>query len=215
MAGDRRLLCSRGQGGQPDRLSTFKPNRTAWILAEKRPRGNKEIDISSGWANHLRHVENHHLGGGSGSAGGAGVRPIDDLRGLAGLKLDKATITSAQMVPEGPAPARGGGRGRRDGQRAELPPPPPPPRDDSGALPRAARAQALVRFADQHGALAPARGQVEREVHGRRQRRLRRIDSGSDQRDAAGAAARLRDRRHRHRSSGRRAASGRSAIPRR
>ncbi|HEY1308582.1 MAG TPA: tannase/feruloyl esterase family alpha/beta hydrolase, partial [Vicinamibacterales bacterium] len=31
---------------------------------------------------------------------------------LAGLKLDKTTITSAQMVPEGPAPARGGGRGR-------------------------------------------------------------------------------------------------------
>src|SRR6185503_7294371 len=31
---------------------------------------------------------------------------------LSGLKLDKATITSAQMVPEGPAPARGGGRAR-------------------------------------------------------------------------------------------------------
>ena len=31
---------------------------------------------------------------------------------LTGLKLDKTTITSAQMVPEGPAPARGGGRGR-------------------------------------------------------------------------------------------------------
>ena len=31
---------------------------------------------------------------------------------LAGLKLDKATITSAQMVPEGPAPARGRGRGQ-------------------------------------------------------------------------------------------------------
>ena len=31
--------------------------------------------------------------------------------GLASLKLDKATITSAQVVPEGPAPARGGGRG--------------------------------------------------------------------------------------------------------
>ncbi len=32
--------------------------------------------------------------------------------GLASLKLEKATITSAQMIPEGPAPARGGGRGR-------------------------------------------------------------------------------------------------------
>src|SRR5262245_55408771 len=32
--------------------------------------------------------------------------------GLTSLKLDKATITSAQMVPEGPAPARGGGRGQ-------------------------------------------------------------------------------------------------------
>ena len=31
---------------------------------------------------------------------------------LASLTLDKTTITSAQMVPEGPAPARGGGRGR-------------------------------------------------------------------------------------------------------
>src|SRR5260221_11156813 len=31
---------------------------------------------------------------------------------LTDLKLDKATISSARMVPEGPAPARGGGRGR-------------------------------------------------------------------------------------------------------
>jgi feruloyl esterase len=31
---------------------------------------------------------------------------------LTDVKLDKATITSARMVPEGPAPARGGGRGR-------------------------------------------------------------------------------------------------------
>jgi feruloyl esterase len=31
---------------------------------------------------------------------------------LTALKLDKATITGAQMVAEGPAPARGGGRGR-------------------------------------------------------------------------------------------------------
>ena len=31
---------------------------------------------------------------------------------LAGLKLDKATISSAQMVPEGPAPPRQGGAGR-------------------------------------------------------------------------------------------------------
>ena len=31
---------------------------------------------------------------------------------LTNVKLDKATITSARMVPEGPAPARGGGRGR-------------------------------------------------------------------------------------------------------
>src|SRR5215471_18876956 len=30
---------------------------------------------------------------------------------LASLKLDKASVTSAQMVPEGPAPARGRGRG--------------------------------------------------------------------------------------------------------
>jgi feruloyl esterase len=31
---------------------------------------------------------------------------------LASVKLDKATITSAKMIPEGPAPARGGGGGR-------------------------------------------------------------------------------------------------------
>ena len=38
----------------------------------------------------------------------AAVTPCESLTGL---KLDKATITSAQMVPEGPAPARGGNRG--------------------------------------------------------------------------------------------------------
>src|SRR5688572_15161138 len=41
--------------------------------------------------------------------------------GLAGLKLDKATITSAQMVPEGPAPARGGGRGAANAPAATPP----------------------------------------------------------------------------------------------
>ena len=40
---------------------------------------------------------------------GAAAAPAP-CESLAGLKLDKATITSAQMVPEGPAPARGGGR---------------------------------------------------------------------------------------------------------
>jgi len=38
--------------------------------------------------------------------------PATTCEGLATLKLDKTTITSAQMVPEGPAPARGRGRGR-------------------------------------------------------------------------------------------------------
>src|SRR5688500_778698 len=46
---------------------------------------------------------------------------------LTGLKLDKATITSAEMVPEGPAPARGGGRGRGTAANAPNPTPPPPP----------------------------------------------------------------------------------------
>jgi feruloyl esterase len=41
--------------------------------------------------------------------GAAAATPCESL---ASLKLDKATITSARMVPEGPAPARGGGRGR-------------------------------------------------------------------------------------------------------
>jgi len=38
---------------------------------------------------------------------------------LASLKLDKTFITGAEMVPEGPAPARGGGQGRAaaDGAR--------------------------------------------------------------------------------------------------
>ena len=40
--------------------------------------------------------------------GAAAPTPCD---ALVGLKLDKATVTSAQIVPEGPAPARGGGRG--------------------------------------------------------------------------------------------------------
>jgi len=45
---------------------------------------------------------------------------------LTGLKLDKATITSAEMVPEGPAPARGGGRGRGTANAPNPTPPPPP-----------------------------------------------------------------------------------------
>jgi feruloyl esterase len=45
---------------------------------------------------------------------------------LTGLKLDKATITSAEMVPEGPAPARGGGRGRGTANAPNPAPPPPP-----------------------------------------------------------------------------------------
>src|SRR5262245_32591912 len=40
---------------------------------------------------------------------------------LATLKLDKATITSAQMVPEGPGPARGRGRGGQAAQGATPP----------------------------------------------------------------------------------------------
>jgi feruloyl esterase len=46
---------------------------------------------------------------------------------LTTVKLDKATITSAQMVPEGPAPARSGGRGqaRAGGAPAANPAPPP------------------------------------------------------------------------------------------
>jgi feruloyl esterase len=39
---------------------------------------------------------------------GAAAAPTP-CESLTGLTLDKATITSAQMVPEGPAPARGGG----------------------------------------------------------------------------------------------------------
>ena len=36
---------------------------------------------------------------------------VTPCESLTGLKLDKTTITSAQMVPEGPAPARGRGQG--------------------------------------------------------------------------------------------------------
>ena len=121
---------------------------------------------------------------------------------LVGLKLDKATITAATMVPEGPrtGPRRRSsarwrccGRAGRPGTSAG---------DDSRALPRADRAEALVRLADQHGDVAAARRAVERQVHGGRQWRVRRIDSGSDERDAAGAASRLRHRGHRHRTPG-------------
>jgi len=56
----------------------------------------------------------------------AAVTPCENLTGL---KLDKATITSATMVPEGPAPARAGGRGPAagapaapQGGRAQQPP---------------------------------------------------------------------------------------------
>src|SRR5215471_19110595 len=37
--------------------------------------------------------------------------PATPCETLTSLKLDKASVTSAQMVPEGPAPARGRGRG--------------------------------------------------------------------------------------------------------
>ena len=45
----------------------------------------------------------------------AAAAPCDSLTGL---KLDKATITSAELVPEGPAPARAGGPGGRGGAAA-------------------------------------------------------------------------------------------------
>ena len=129
-------------------------------------------------------------------------RVADAVREPHQPQVGQATIISATVVPEGPAPARGGGWGRTGGAARTRRPAHQRHRDDPRALPRAARAQALLRFADQHGALAAARGQVEREVHGRRQRRLRRIDSGSGERDAAGAAPRLCDRGHRHRPPG-------------
>jgi feruloyl esterase len=44
--------------------------------------------------------------------GAAAATPCE---GLAAIKLDKATITSVELVAEGPAPARGGGRGRAAG----------------------------------------------------------------------------------------------------
>src|SRR5262245_56337397 len=46
---------------------------------------------------------------------------------LTSVKLDKATIASAQSVPEGPAPARGGGRGQARAGGAPATPAPPPP----------------------------------------------------------------------------------------
>src|SRR5690554_4647761 len=41
--------------------------------------------------------------------------------GLSNLKLENATITSAEMVAEGPAPARGGRGGARGGGNAAAP----------------------------------------------------------------------------------------------
>ena len=65
---------------------------------------------------------------------------------LASLKLDKASISSAQMVPEGPAPARGGrGRGGPAG---------PPAADGQaprgGGAPNAARANAPPAMIPEH-----------------------------------------------------------------
>ena len=54
---------------------------------------------------------------------------VTPCESLASLKLDKASITSAQMVPEGPAPARGRGRGApaapQNAARGNAPPAPP------------------------------------------------------------------------------------------
>src|SRR4030095_16513353 len=98
---------------------------------------------------------------------------------LANLELDKATIMRAQLGAEGPAPAPGGGRTKCPAPRTNA-------LDDPGALRLSARPQADSRLRHQHGDLAPAGRQVEREVHGSRQRWLRRVASGAEHRDAAG-----------------------------
>jgi len=56
--------------------------------------------------------------------------------GLANMKLDNTTITSAQMVPEGPVPARGGGGGARGAAAAQA------PRGRGGIAPQTANAAA-------------------------------------------------------------------------
>ena len=60
---------------------------------------------------------------------------------LATLKLDKGTITSAQMVPEGPAPARGRGRGAPAVQGAAPATPPPP----AATIPAHCRVQVVLK----------------------------------------------------------------------
>ena len=70
----------------------------------------------------------------------AAPTPCDSL---VSLKLDKATITSAQMVPEGPAPSRGGGRGpARAGGAANAPAPIPPPQ---ATIPAHCRVQLVLK----------------------------------------------------------------------
>jgi hypothetical protein len=53
-------------------------------------------------------------------AAAAAATPCESL---VGLKLDKATITSATMVPEGPAPARTAVRREEELPRARQPRP--------------------------------------------------------------------------------------------
>src|SRR5438067_13156788 len=48
---------------------------------------------------------------------GAAATAATPCENLASLKLENTTITSAVVVPEGPAPARGAGGGARGGAR--------------------------------------------------------------------------------------------------
>ena len=51
----------------------------------------------------------------------AAAASLTPCEGLSKLKLDNATIVSATLVPEGPAPTRGGGGGARAGAPAQPP----------------------------------------------------------------------------------------------
>jgi hypothetical protein len=70
---------------------------------------------------------------------------------LVSLKLDKATISGAQMVPEGPAPARGGGRGAaatggaRGAANAPAPAPAPGPPQAAARIPAHCRVQLVLK----------------------------------------------------------------------
>ena len=89
----------------------------------------------------------------------AAATPCDSLTSL---KLDKATITSAELVPEGPAPARAGGAGRGAAPGAAAPGAAPGGRGDAaGARGDAPGGRGAARGGGAPPAIIPTRCRVQ------------------------------------------------------